>query len=223
MEQDSGRSGSDPEWLRKAISADTDGVGNTSAPSNDRLPPPMFPPGDRRRTMSHPSTHGLSGDDGRVPEDAFIMPDEPMPRDDDQSTGDAFFEPEAAWSGAKAAELVNEAFIDPDAPIVRREPPKKPADFEEMVRRRPSLDMNEVVVTGIGDDAHLDDEDLLGPDAVVERHVREVTRYVEKLGDALRLRGEAGLRTSSDMTGFEVTLRAYCVGYLTRVREEETS
>jgi hypothetical protein len=53
--------------------------------------------------------------------------------------------------------------------------------------------------------------------------VRELTRSIERLGDALRLRGEVGLRTTADMTRFEATLRAYCVGYLTRVREEEGS
>jgi hypothetical protein len=179
----------------------------------------MFPPGDRRRQVTRPATPGLNGTDG-VPEDAFIMPDEPLPRDEERPTDDPF-EPEV-WSSAKAAELVDEALISPDAPIVRREPPKKPADFERVVRGRAPLKLDDVTVTGIGDDAHLEDDDLVTDDGV-ERHVRELTRYIERLGDALRLRGEAGLRTTADMTRFEATLRAYCVGYLTRVREEEGS
>jgi hypothetical protein len=180
----------------------------------------MFPPGERRRPLTRSATPGVNGTEG-VPEDAFIMPDEPLPREDEPSADDAFFEPEA-WNSAKAAELADEAFIDPDTPIVRSEPPNTPDDFERVVSGRTPLMLDSVMITGIGDDAHLGDDDLV-PDDGVEGHVRDLARYVERLGDALRLRGEAGLRTTPDMTGFEATLRAFCLGYLTRVREEKGS
>jgi hypothetical protein len=217
-QNDSGRSGSSSERPRTSPAA-AEGAGKTSGPTGDRLPPPMFPPGDRRRQVTRSAAPGLNGTEG-VPEDAFIMPDEPLRRDDERPSDDPFG-PEV-WSSAKAAELVDEAFIDPDTPIVRREPPKTPADFERVVRGRTPLKLEDVQVTGIGDDAHLEDDDLV-PDDGVERHVRELTRSIERLGDALRLRGEVGLRTTADMTRFEATLRAFCVGYLTRVREEEGS
>jgi hypothetical protein len=135
-----------------------------------------------------------------VPEDAFFMPEE-----SDGSGGSG------SWL-APEPEFADDALIDPDAPIVRREPPRTPEDFEEVVRR-------DVVVTGIGDDPHLDDDDLV-PEPDVEVHVREMARAIQRLGDALRLQGEVGLRITPDMNRFEVTLRAYCVGYLTRAREQ---
>ena len=160
---------------------------------SDRLPPPAFPPGQRAARRNHRPEELRSSraeddaaDEGGVPDEAFISPDEPIVR-----------------SSLRVAEG---AFISPDEPIPQRGGAK---------RRRSEP---EGVVTGIGDDPHLGEEDL-----VLVRHgdpaVAELARRVARLADALRDRGEAGLRTTPDMSRFEATLRAYCVGYLASQRE----
>lgn len=126
---------------------------------------------------------------------AFISPDDPLPERD--------------------GNVPDDAFISPDAPIERVSAPRPVAlDMEE-------FDPDDVVVTGIGDDAHLDPDELaLGFDP----HVLEVVEKVGKLAEALKRKGEAGLRSTPDMSRFEATIRAYCVGYLAgrRAEEEET-
>ena len=123
----------------------------------------------------------------------------------------------------------DEAFISPDEPIVRTGSRIAPGAFispdEPIPARDPSLDDldgDDGVVTGIGDDAHLGDGDL-----AISRHgdpsVADLALKVGRLADALRDKGESGLRTSSDMTRFEATLRAYCVGYLAAQREIKPS
>lgn len=210
------------------------------APGLDRLPPPAFPPGDRRsdahrRAVAHSVRFMAAGKGGAgtesgspagesVPEDAFIDPDEPVVR-----------------AGTRIAE---DAFIDPDEPIVRKAPPSKPEDFEEVLSRvsraateeegeteeedtLPAFesedeDEMEVVVTGIGDNAHLEDEEELdAAETYGDPHVAALVEKVGKLADALRSKGEAGLRTTSEMGRFEATLRGYCVGYLAGKREAE--
>ena len=52
-------------------------------------------------------------------------------------------------------------------------------------------------------------------------HVMEVMGAVAKLADALQRKGEAGLRSSPDMSRFEATMRSYCVGYLAGRRAED--
>ncbi|HSG06894.1 MAG TPA: hypothetical protein VLA36_00955 [Longimicrobiales bacterium] len=101
-------------------------------------------------------------------------------------------------------------FISPDDPIPSR-------------ASRPVSGSGEVgddeggVVTGMGDDAHMGLEELtLGFDP----YVREVVDTVAKLAEALKRKGEAGLKATPDMTRFEATLRSYCVGYLARRRAE---
>ena len=123
---------------------------------------------------------------------AFISPDEPIER----------HEPRGSGSG----------FISPDDPIPHRAPRSTPVAVEE------DFDMDDVVVTGIGDDPHLDPEELaLGFDP----HVLELVGAVGKLAEALKRKGEAGLRTTADMSRFEATLRSYCVGYLAGRRAED--
>lgn len=78
-------------------------------------------------------------------------------------------------------------------------------------------DLAEGTVTGIGDDEHLTPEELA---AGGDPHVVALTTAVAKLAEALRRRGEAGLHASPDMSRFEATLRAYCVGYLAGRRAE---
>jgi hypothetical protein len=142
-----------------------------------------------------------AGDAGSVPDDAFISPDDAFPGQ---------------------GELSEDAIISPDAPVVRTEAPTPPADFEEVMGREHgrALELGEIVVTGIGDDPHLNlypfiqqwgDEDLA-----------EVIAAVSYLARQLEERGEAGLRTAQGMSRFEATLRAYCVGYLGGLREKDS-
>lgn len=102
-----------------------------------------------------------------------------------------------------------DAFLSPDDPFPprtshREEPVDDEGDDED-------FDPEEVVVTGIGDDPHLDPLEL-SPGG--DPYVMELAEQVGKLAEAIRRRGEAGLQTLPGMTTFEGTLRAYCVGYL---------
>jgi len=121
---------------------------------------------------------------------AIILPDDPIPD--------------------RAGNVPEGAFISPDEPIHRFATPLGVED----------LDPGEVVVTGIGDDAHLDADELaLGFDP----YVLEVVEKVGALAEALKRRGEAGLKATPEMTRFEATLRSYIVGYLAgrRAADEE--
>ena len=129
----------------------------------------------------------------------------------------------AANQGDNEADVFpDDAFISPDDPIVRDsrfdsdafispDEPLPPRGAEE-------IDPDDVVVTGIGDDAHLEQEKLptaaQGDPAIVY-----LTQRVGRLADGLRGKGEAALRTTADMSRFEATLRAYCVGYLAAQRD----
>lgn len=105
------------------------------------------------------------------------------------------------------ASVPEEAFISPDEPIIRTHPP-----LED------SIDPDDVLVTGIGHNAHLDPEELA---MAGDPYVTDLVEQVVKLAEALRRKGEAGLRTTPEMTRFEATLRAYCVGYLAGRRAED--
>lgn len=171
-----------------------------------RLAPPVFPGGHgRERENGGPPHDETAAASGSVPDEAFIDPDEPIRTTDRFSDG---------------------AFIDPDEPIVRTRPPQPPEDFEEVLKRQEEegsvvvdeelmdFDEMDVVVTGIGDDPHLDDEEISDVDRYGDSDVADLVRKVGVLADALRDKGEAGLRSTPGMTRFEATLRAYCVGYL---------
>lgn len=176
-------------------------------PSSDgrrRLPPPAFPPGARRPAFAKAEAPA----DGL--EAALISPDDPIPDRTGEVPADAFFLPDDPITRG-ARETDPGAFISPDDPIRPRAP------------RGPSLaalelDPDEVVVTGIGDDAHLAPEDLA---VGFDPHVLEVVDKVGKLAESLKRKGEAGLRTTPEMSRFEATLRAYCVGYIAGRRAEE--
>ena len=155
-----------------------------------RLPPPAFPPGMKgvARRRTPAQSDDLSA--------AFISPDEPLP---DRVGG-----------------VPDDAFISPDEPIERHAPRTAPRG--PSVAMEADFDMDDVVVTGIGDDPHLDPEELaLGFDP----HVLEVVGAVGKLAEALKRKGEAGLRSTPEMSRFEATLRSYCVGYLAGRRAED--
>ena len=187
-----------------------DGIGPPAAPGSGRrpadaadlgrLPPPAFPPGSRRIARRAAERPGAG--EG-VPEDAFISPDEPMEREGG-IPDDAFITPDEL-DGAG-----DDAFISPDEPL----PPRSPRLEPEYV-----LGPDEAVVTGIDDDPHLaGDHRSAGPDWD-DPDVGALADRVGRLADALRERGEAGLRTTPAMSRFEATLRAYCVGWLAARRE----
>jgi hypothetical protein len=141
---------------------------------------------------------------------AFISPDDPIPE--------------------RAGNVPREAFISPDEPITRAAPPDPEpvavAGDEPTGPWHPGSapqededdEDDEGVVTGMGHDAHVSPEELL---LGFDPHVHEVVDQVVKLAEALKQKGEAGLRSTPDMSRFEATLRAYCVGYLAGRRAED--
>ena len=170
--------------------------------------------------MSEERQEGSSIPDSDVSDEAFIDPDEPIAG---ASGGggvpeDAFIDPDEPIVRSEAR--LDDAFIDPDEPIVRTHPPEKPEDFEEVVKGSGGEGEEEVVVTGIGDDTHL--EDFKKIEKYGDPHVVELVEKVSYLADQLRHKGEAGLRTEPGMTRFEASLRAYCTGYLTGKRQGES-
>lgn len=217
MDHDAGETRSDAGGLMPPFAGRPADLASSERAA-DRLPPPMFPGGAPPRPAPPPPPQAAAeppleileadGLDG-VPSDAFILPDEPIRRSDPDEAPDA-------------AATFDEALIDPDAPIVRQAPPRLPDDWERVLRG--GGEDEEGVVTGIGDaaDEALEEELALLAAADGDPHVSELIRAVRRLADGLAARGEAGLRSTPEMSRFETTLRAYCVGYLTRAREEET-
>lgn len=171
-----------------------------------RLPPPAFPPGSRKPAAQRP---GATSDDLSS---AMILPDDPIPERTGEVPQDAFISPDEPIQ-RMAARSDDDAYISPDEPIRRRAPLTSTLTQDD-------LDQDEGVVTGIGDDAHMEADELaLGFDP----HVLEVVDKVGKLAEALKRKGEAGLKATPEMTRFEATLRAYIVGYLAgrRAADEE--
>lgn len=116
----------------------------------------------------------------------------------------------------------DDAFISPDEPIVRDSRFDSDAfispDEPIPTRSAEEIDPDEVVVTGIGDDPHLEKEEL-PKSAHGDPALADLIQRVGHLADGLRGKGEAALRTTADMSRFEATLRAYCVGYLAAQRD----
>ncbi len=164
-----------------------------------RLPPPAFPPGSRKHlgtNSSRSSSSPASG--GDEPDAAFISPDDPIPPRRN-TVAEAFISPDDPLP-ERRPDAVFDAFISPDDPLPDRE------------------ETEEGVVTGMGDDPHLDPEELVtGGDP----HVIEVAGAIERLSAAMKKKGEAGLRATPQMSRFEATLRAYCVGYIAGRRAED--
>ena len=165
---------------------------------DSRLPPPAFPPGSRKhvhRNSSSPAASKALGDD-----DAFISPDDPMPARRD-AVEQALISPDDPLP--ERPDAIGDAFISPDDPM----PDRTEAEEQE-----------DGVVTGMSYDEHLDPEELvIGGDP----HVMELVEAVTKLAEALKRKGEAGLRTMPGMSRFDATLRSYCVGYLAGRRAED--
>ncbi len=127
-----------------------------------------------------------------------------------EALGDGFISPEDPLPERSSS--VDEAFISPDEPLPHRE--LRSGGGSDL----PAFDVEEAVVTGIGDDAHLDPIELV---AAGDPHVMELIEKVGKLAEALRTKGEAGLKITPEMDRFESTLRGYCVGYLAGRRAED--
>lgn len=166
-----------------------------------RLPPPAFPPGNRKHLHTNSVTPApppmLASEPGEA---SFIFPDDPIPPRKDP-VGGAFISPDDPMP-ERRRDAVFDAFISPDDPLPTRE----------------EGDEEDGVVTGMGSDPHMDPEELVSGG---DPHVIELIGAVGRLAEALKRRGEAGLRTSTQMTRFEATLRSYCVGYLAGRRAED--
>ena len=175
-----------------------------------RLPPPAFPPGTRKRpgrpARDPDSVAGSIGPEGASGDDAaFISPDDPMP-DRRDSVERAFISPDEPMPERQAG--LNAAMISPDDPMPTRDESRGLDDAAADVG----------VVTGMGLDPRVKARDLAaGNDPNLAALIGAVSRFAE----ALRQRGEAGLRTTPEMTRFEATMRSYCVGYLRGRRVEE--
>lgn len=159
-----------------------------------RLPPPAFPPGMRRRTYGTRKGGDAEAATQESAEEVFISPDAPMPERRDRLSG---------------------AFISPDEPI----PERKIELVEEFQSVTDGIDPDdEGVAVGMDLGAELEPEEVVSGG---DPHVMELMDAVARLSDALRRKGEGGLRTLPEMSRFEATLRAYCVGYLAGRRAEE--
>jgi hypothetical protein len=157
-----------------------------------RLPPPAFPPGSRRHAPRAGAAAKTSASSGSV-DDAFISPDEPLP---------------------ERIDPMGSAFISPDEPI-----PERKIELLEEFRGEGEVEPGEEgVVVGMDLEAHLEATEVASGG---DPHVMELSEAIAKLAEALRTRGEAGLRVRPEMSRFEATLRAYCVGYLAGRRAEE--
>jgi hypothetical protein len=171
-----------------------------------RLPPPAFPPGSRRKVVKGSPAVPPPPAKPSVSDDAFISPDDPIPARADK-VASAFILPDDPIP-ERRPDAMKTAFISPEEPIPKREP---------LGVRRTMGKPEEGVVTGIGSNAHMDKGEMA---AAGDPYVMELIDAVGKLAQALRRKGEAGLRTSPDMSRFDATLRAYCVGYLAGRRAE---
>ncbi len=157
-----------------------------------RLPPPAFPPGSRRRPPRAGAAQKQAEKAAGTVDDAFISPDEPLP---------------------DRIDPMGSAFISPDEPL-----PERRIELREDFREGEIEPGEEGVVVGMDMQAHLDATEVVSGG---DPHVMELSEAIAKLAEALRTRGEAGLRVRPEMTRFEATLRAYCVGYLAGRRAEE--
>jgi hypothetical protein len=113
------------------------------------------------------------------------------------------------------------AFISPDEPL----PPRRGtlgaafvASPEQLRARGDGVE--EGVVTGMGDDPHLDRKRLV---SAGDPHLMEVIGAVDRLAEALKRKGRAGLNAPLHASAFEATLRAYCLGYLKGRKADDES
>ena len=147
------------------------------------------------------------------------LPPPMRPTESRWSADAGFGEPHEAPEGEGS--IPEDAIHDPDDPVVRLEPPTVPPDFEAVMKGVGSLErtMGEVSVTGMGNDPHVRPDPGLEPQA--DPHVAELSAALERLRRGLASRGEAALKVDPDMSRFDATLRAYCVGYLAGRRADD--
>ena len=152
----------------------------TDKSDKGRIPPPAFPPGLRRRAHQN-SQQGQNSDspaaEGSDVDAGLISPDDPMPERRDS---------------------VESAFISPDDPIPERKI-KLLEEFQTSSTRLDPEEEGEGVATGIGLDEHLTPTELVtGGDP----HVMELVEAVGQLAEAIKRKGEAGLRRTLGMSPF---------------------
>ena len=168
----------------------------SEGPKEHRLPPPAFPPGQRRRVVHRPEPE--AADLAPADSNGMISPDDPLPG---------------------RLDPIEAAFISPDEPIPERRIELAPDFIDAVPPTEADLEGDsEGEVVGMDLDAEAEVMELL---AVEDPHVAEVAHALANLAEALERRGEAGLRAAPDMSRFEATLRSYCVGYIAGRRSEE--
>jgi len=159
--------------------------GSPRGPELDRLPPPAFPPGDRRAWVPR-ATRAAGRDDPDLSAGALISPEEPIRR-----IGDTFDE---------------EAFISPDDPF------EHAGDAAPEQGGGGEADQEAGEVTGIGDpdpEAYRSVAAYAGP-----RDPDQVAGALEELARSLREQGTAALTTSPHLSPFESALRGFLGGYM---------
>lgn len=125
---------------------------------------------------------------------------------------DPFIEPDAPLPSRP--DPLGSALISPDDPI-----PERKIELAEAFRDEALIEADEQgEVVGMDLDPHLERAEIVSGG---DPHVMEVIAAISKLAAGLKRRGEAGLRSTSEMSRFEATLRSYCVGYLAGRRAEE--
>lgn len=158
-----------------------------------RLPPPAFPPGSRKYVHRNSNSPPPPKASFESVDDALIAPDDPLPDHVDP---------------------FDDAFISPDDPL----PERKIELAEAFLDAHAAASLEEGVVVGMDLDPHLrPSESVSGGDP----HVVELMTAIAKLAESVRKHGEKGLRATPEMTRFEATLRAYCVGFLAGRRADE--
>lgn len=159
--------------------------------SNERRLPPPAFPPGSRKHRARNSSGPPTGTVEKG-DDAFISPDEPLP---------------------DRLDPFGEALISPDDPL-----PDRRGEMSDAFEDAHAAAVGEGEVMGMDMDPRRDPEEThSGGDP----HVMELENAVAKLAQAVRQKGEAGLRATPEMTRFESTLRAYCVGYLAGRRVED--
>jgi len=139
----------------------------------------------------------------RLPPPAFPPGSRRHPLSSDESDASEEGGRDGSVGGSLSQAIKGFTFISPDEPFPDRDGAVEAG-----------------TATGIGDDPHLAPQELASGG---DPHVRELVVALSKLAEAVRRRGEAGLRVTTDMSRFESTLRGYCVGYLAGRRADGTA
>ena len=180
-----------------------------------RLPPPAFPPGSRKRL----SNNNFAPVESTELDGALISPDEPIP-EREHSVEDAFISPDDPMPERK--DPIVEPAISRQQASGSFDSPKDPTPPGDNVApdtgELPQFEAEGGVVTGMGMDEHIETEELLSGG---DPYVMDLVQKIGKLAEALRAKGEAGLRSTPEMDQFEATLRGYCVSYLAGRRAED--